>query len=176
MRNYIKFIPLLIIIILSIFIIKLIGTNNSLKESLPYLIKGEKIKYFNLIDNDGKKIDEKILKHDFPSLIFIFSRPCSPCNKSITYWKRLSSILKGKVNVYGIVLSNATEAHSFSSNAKLNFPIFIPEDINIFIKNFRIKINLPETILYKNGVVHLRLGEINYKDVTQIVRKAKGVK
>jgi len=175
MRNYLKFITFLIIIILFVFIIKLVGTNNSLKESLPYLVKGEKIKYFNLIDKNGKRINEKVLKNNSPSLIFIFSRPCSPCNKSIIYWKRLSSILRGKVHIYGIVLNTATEAYSFSSNTNLNFPIFVPEDINSFIKNFRIKINSPETILYKNGIVHLRLGEINSKDVTKIIKKVKGV-
>jgi len=175
MKRYSKYILYFIIFILLIFIIKLIFLNRDLINSLPYFIKGEKIKYFDLVDMNGKEINAQLLKKDTPSIIFIFSRPCSPCNRNIIYWRRMSDILKGKVNIYGIVLDSISNAKIFASKSELNFPIFVPQDLSGFIKRFRIKLNLPETILYKEGVIRSILGEVDGRGVAEIIKSAKGV-
>ncbi len=174
-RNFVTFLVVVGILIVSgAGFFKLYRANQQNKAAIPYLLKGEAIGYFDLIGDDAHTLDRTALKSKKPSLIFIFSKPCSPCNKNITYWKKISSILKDKVTVYGIVLGNESEAFNFSEQAKLNFKVFIPRDLKAFTSNLRIKLNFAQTIVYHdNRVVHLQLGDLNGDTASGIIRTAR---
>ena len=175
MKRYSRYIPYFIIFILLVLIIKLIILNKDLVNSLPYFIKGEKIEYFDLINMNGKNVNDQLLLGDKPSLIFVFSRPCSPCNKNIIYWKNMAEIFKGKVNIYGVILNSATEAFNLKEKSKVDFHLFIPENINKFIKHFRIKLNLAETNIYKDGVKYTSIGDLSGEEAVKIINIVKGI-
>jgi peroxiredoxin len=170
------FIILIIVVIFSTFsIVKLVRANNRLREHLPYLIAGEKIKNFDLIGMNNERITlGHIRESKKPILIFIFSRPCTPCNANIVYWKRMSEILKGRAIVYGIVLDDFKNANDFSLSANLNFDIYVPDQIGRFIKCFRLKFNLSQTILYhSNKVKLLKSGDLSNEDAFRFINIAK---
>lgn len=151
-------------------VFRLYQVNERNRAALPYLVNGESITYFNLVDDNAQSSDRSILDDSRPTLIFIFSRPCSPCNKNIVYWKKMAKLLKDKANIYGIVLNDASKAFSFSEEAKLNFKIFIPQDLDTFIQTMRLKMNLSQTIIYHNGGVRkLKLGELDGKEAIQFI-------
>jgi len=164
-----------IVVIAGFTAFKLAYTNKRIKNSLPYLTQGEKIKYFDLISVDDERIDSSIFESNRPQLIFIFSRPCSPCNKNIIYWKKMAEILKDKVYVYGIILDDVNEAFSFSKNARLNFNIYAPENLNEFIKKLRIKLNFSQTIVYYKNVKFVKLGDMESEEAVNIIKLAKGL-
>lgn len=180
MRNKCNWITCLLVII-SILIIagfsifKLVQTNNKLRKSIPYLQIGEKINNFDLLDKDARKINSSELHKDNQlSLIFIFSRPCTKCNKNVIYWQRLSRLVSGKANTYGIVMDNPGTAFAFEESANLDFKIYVPENIQGFQERMRIKLNFSQTILYKNGVRYMKLGDLdpdNAKQIIKIVRE-----
>lgn len=81
-------------------IIRQAKTIESIKKKMPLLIIGEKIDYFDLIGAEGNAIDNNFLKKSPYSLVFIFERPCSKCNKNIAYWKKVKSLIKDRIPVY----------------------------------------------------------------------------
>lgn len=166
---------LAIIIVLGFALYKSLNMNRLLRGSLPYLTPGEAIEYFHLSGMDARTIDASVLKQDIPSLIFIFSRPCSPCNKNIVYWKKMAEILKDKVTIYGVILGKVTDAYNFPENAKLNFNIYVPENIDEFIQKLRIKLNFPQTIVYHETVRFVKLGTMEGEDAVSIIKFVKGL-
>jgi len=147
--------------------------NSSLRDSLPYLLKGEKIDYFSLVDMDAKEIDHKTLNRDRVSIIFIMSRPCSPCDKNVMFFKKIAQILKDRVDIYGIVLDTPTEALNFVEKAKPNYKVYAPTHLETFLDKMRIKLNLSQIIVYKNKVELLRLGELAGETVSQLIEFTK---
>lgn len=144
--------------------------------SIPYIVPGDSIEYFELTGMDTSKLSASDLSIEQPVLIFIFSRPCSPCNKNIPYWKKIAKILNSRITTYGIVLSGLTEAYNFSEKAKLTFPVYVPNDIKQFIKKMKIKFNLPQTILYHKDKVYLtKLGKLDGDDTVDIINTAKKI-
>lgn len=176
-KNFIFTLVLLGALILSGFaLLKAIQINKQIRASIPYLLDGEQISYFDLMGQDYTYIDHKALDEQKPSLILIFSRPCSPCNKNILYWKKMATLFKNKVDIYGIVLNKSTENFEKLHQAKLNFKIFIPQDIEKFIKNMRIKLNLAQTIVYyKNKVQYLKLGKLDGDEATKVIKKVRAL-
>lgn len=168
-------------ILLSVFVFlgyalyKCHQANRKLRSSLPYLTVGESIHYFNLIGMDETRIDQSNLEKDRPVLIFIFSRPCSPCDKNLVYWKKMAEIFKEDVSVYGIILGKLTEAYNFSETSRLNFNIYVPEDAALFIREMRIKLNFSQTIIYSGKVRYVRLGEMNGEEAVGIIKTVKGM-
>ena len=136
------------IILVGFAIFRLYRINEKNKQELPYLLQGEKIECFDLIDEDANQVDASVFSSGRPVLIFIFSRPCSPCDKNIVYWLKMQEILEDQVNFYGIIPGNATEAFNFSEKAKLNFKLYVPVNLNEFIQRMRLKLNFSQTILY----------------------------
>ena len=170
-----KLIIVSILIIAGFTIFRFIQTNKKTRNSLPYLTQGEKIKYFDLIGEEGEKTDSLFLQSNMPSLIFIYSRPCNPCNKNIIFWKKIVEILDGDVSVYGIILDDQNEAFSYSRNANLNFKIYVPEDLDRFIEELRIKLNFSQTIVYHKGLSFLKLGELESEEVVNIIKLTKSL-
>ncbi len=164
-----------LILVMGFAIHQLYSNNTQLKNALPYLLENEKVEYFDLVGMDSQTVNAKVINSEKPSVVFVFSRPCSPCNKNLVYWKKLTMLLKGKVNVYGIVLDNVTAAYNFSEEAKLNFNIYVPEDLPKFISTMRIKLNYPQTIIYHKGVKFQKLGLIKGDEAGPIIEKAKAI-
>lgn len=156
-------------------IFKLYRMNQQAKANMPYLLIGEHVEYFDLLDEDANPISASTLEKDRPSIILIFSRPCSPCNKNIVYWRKIAEVLEKDVDIYGIVLGSASEAFNFAEEAKLNFKIYVPEDLEKFIKKQRIMLNFGQTILYTadNGVNYLKMGPLEGDEAVSIINMAK---
>lgn len=169
-------IPILlaIIIVMGFVLYKTMQSKKRLTESLPYFVEGESIEYFDLISMSSERIDASALEGDTPILIFIFSRPCSPCNKNIKFWKSIAGILKDKKNkIFGIALDNLSATYNFMKEARLNFDIYVPEELEIFLKRMRIKLNFAQTILYHKGVKVQKLGPLEADEVTRIINYIK---
>jgi len=164
----------IILIFLIFILVRLIQENKKLKNYIPHLIEGESIKYFDLISVDGERINSSVLKSNKPLFIFLFSRPCSPCNVNIVFWNEMVKIMKDKVKTFGIILSGHNKAFNFSKSKKTQFKIFVPANLDIFIKKMRIKSNFAQTILYYNNKIKIiRVGNIDGDTFTEILRKTK---
>lgn len=167
-------VALTVIIILGIALFQSIRLNQKLRKALPYLTEGETGQYFDLTDMEGKDIDLAALEEDRLSLIYVFSRPCSPCDKNIVYWKKIAEVLgKDHVNVYGIVLDSLTEAYNFAREARLNFKIYAPRNLEKFIEAWRVKSNHSQTILYQDRVRWLKLGEMSGEEAIKAINLGK---
>lgn len=164
-----------IIIVAGFVIFRLYQINEKNKQELPYLLQGEGIEYFDLIDEDAHQINASVFDGgQRPALIFIFSRPCSPCDKNIAYWRKMKEILKDQVDFYGIVLDETNAAFNFSEEARLNFKVYVPVDLDGFNRKLRIKLNFSQTILYDQGEVkYLKLGKLEGDEATRIINMAK---
>ena len=154
-------------------IFKLIQTNEELRQHIPYLLPGEAIKYFNILDKDGHELDLSALNSNRPALLFIFSRPCTKCNKNIIFWQKLAEIAMNKVDIYGIILDDLGKAFEFEEEAKLNFKIYVPDDIKKFEENLRIKLNFSQTIVYFNGLKYLKMGDMDSEETIKIIKLVK---
>lgn len=164
---------LAIVIVLGFALYKSLKANHIYRDSLPYLAVGEEIDYFDLTGMDAAAIDASVLKKDKPSLIFIFSRPCSPCNKNIVYWKKMAEVLKDKVHVYGIILGQPSEAYNFSEDVRLNFDIYVPENVDEFIRKMRVKLNFSQTIVYHEAVRLVQLGNMEGEEAVSLIKFVK---
>lgn len=168
---------LLIIAILvtaGVIITNLIQENKTLKAHVPCLVEGERIEYFDLKGMDEQVIDESNLEEEGTSLIFIFSRPCSPCNRNIVFWNRTANILKDDVRVFGIILDDFSRAHDFSQSKKLHFNIYVPVDLNRFVEQWRLKLDLAQTVLYHDlQVKTVEIGDLNGQSFTEMVKAAR---
>jgi len=179
MKNKYLIAIILIITINSGFIIyKLFRENKTLKEALPSLAIGETIRYFDLISVRGAKIDLSALNGDKPSLIFIFSRDCLTCNQdNIILWKKLVSLLKNDINTYGIVLNDISKIKNFLKRVKLNFDVYTPYNRKKFIKEFRIRFNVAQTIICENRKIKfIKLGKVDGIDIANIIKLIKDQK
>lgn len=162
-----------VIIILGFTLLKCIQSNKNLKKSLPYLTVDESSEYFTLIGMDENIVDRSVLKKEHPSLIFIFSRPCSPCNKNIIFWKKMAEVLKDKVTIYGIIIDSFSNAYNFYDKARLNFKIYIPADIKQFIEKWRLKLNYPQTAIYQNRIKFIKLGDLTSSETIKIIKMVR---
>lgn len=171
------FLALTALLILSGYtIFKLSAINSRHKAALPYLLNGESIQYFKLVNHRAEITGKSALNGDKPSLIFIFSRPCSPCNKNIVYWKKMAKLLQDKADIYGIILDDAGKAFGFAEEAKLNFNIYIPQDTGAFTDAMRLRMNLSQTIIYfRGGVRKLKMGDLNGKEAAVIIKTVRSL-
>jgi hypothetical protein len=165
-----------ILVVAGFTIFKLIQTNKDLHSHIPNLLQDETIKYFDLLDKDGRELDISALNTQNPVLLFVFSRPCTKCNKNIIFWQKLTEIAQNKVDVYGIVLDDLGKAFEFEEEAKLNFKIYVPENIKKFEKNLRIKLNFSQTIVYSNGVKYLKMGNLQGEETVKIIKLLRNLK
>jgi hypothetical protein len=52
----------------------------------------------------------------------------------------------------------------------------VPEDLERFTEEMRVKLNFPQTIIYHNGkVVSLKLGTLESEDAGKIIKTAKAL-
>ena len=158
--------------ILSAYLVfRLVQENQKIKNELPYFMPGERINYFDLISVDNNSVDASVLRNSKkPSLIFIFTTPCSPCNKNIVFWNKLADIVKDKVSIYGIILDDVSQAYSFSESSKSYFGIYVPKRIDEFKNNMRLKLNIEQTILCEaNKVKFAYIGTLDINELSKFL-------
>lgn len=167
-------------LIISLFsLYKFFKENRYLRQSIPYLLPQEKIQYFSLNDVQANSIDKTVLENNPVSLIIIFQRPCSPCDKNTPFYKKMAEAIKDDAHVYGIVANNIEAAIDFSDKAKLNFTIYAPEDLKRFIETFRLTLHLPQIIVYTSKVEYVKVGYLSGEEAIKIIntiRQLKGQK
>ena len=164
------------LLIVSIFLnIKLFKENKFLKDSLPFLIAGEKISYFKLIDMDAKSIDVNELNSSQIALIFIINESCIDCSGNLPLFNKMSRILtKDGIKVFGIIPDTPSKMVNFSENNKLDFKLYVPEDLAKFKKELRLKTTTDQIIFYYKEKVILNFsGRLDGNSYTGILRKAK---
>ena len=169
-------ISILVIFILSYIIIKQNKSLLELKNSIPHMVIGETIDYFDLVCENGITINATVFnqkqKYKY-SVIFILSRPCAPCNKNLPFWKKISSIKN--VDAYGIMINSKSEMINFSKSMKLNFNLFCPINTKRFRKAFKIKNKLSHTLLIKSrSVLFAKVGELSANDYFKMTKILKG--
>lgn len=169
---------LAIIILLSFLLFKCIKENTALKGALPYVLTGEKINSIDLINVDEPAVTRKNLAASKFSLIFIIPRSsCITCDKNMVYWKKCAELFSDNISIYGIVLTNLTEAANSSQDAKLNFPLFVPENLAAFSSKFRIKYNYAQTIICKGTKIeYLQFGDLNGETAVNLIKLLKNLK
>ncbi|MCK4764603.1 MAG: redoxin domain-containing protein [Candidatus Aminicenantes bacterium] len=165
-KNTLTIVLVVVVILLSILLIGTALQNKKLRTTLPYLVPGEKIKYFDVTGANEELVKAEVLTKAPLSLIFIFNRKCSTCDGNILYWNRMAKLVKkDNVKIYGIILPGPTEMFNFKEKAKVSFDLFTPENREKFKNRFRIKINLAQTILCVGDKVGLiKLGQLGGDD------------
>jgi len=179
MKNRTFILAIVALIVVALYIYKITNENIRLREAIPYLLIGEIIDYFDLKRADGVNVDSTYLNttDDRLKVIFIFESPCSACNKNLTFWKRMVSQGKREkdIDVFGIIMGSSEELMNAANLNFANFDLYCPIDIEQFKKSLHLKINLPQTILYKNKqVIYIKLGMLLLSDFHEIKAKFKG--
>jgi peroxiredoxin len=178
MRRFIIVLALASLLIVSVFLnIKFFRENKYLKNSLPFLIVGEKISYFNLIGKDAKSINVDELNKARIALIFIINESCFNCSGNLPLFNKMSRILKKDgVKVFGIIPDDPSKMFQFSENNKLDFKLYTPEEPDKFKRVLRLKAPTDQILLYyKRKVVLTFSGILDGKSYTGILRKAKQI-
>lgn len=145
----------------------------NLENSLPFLPYGERIKYFDLLDKEDKRIDKTFIEGNKISLIYVFERPCSPCNKNIMFWNKIASKFKDQVKVCGVIPEDFQDFFNQVERLRVNFRLFYPENLSKFLNELRIRTNTAQTILYSKGVRHLIPGDLESEDIFLLMEKIK---
>lgn len=144
------------------------------RASLPALMVGDKVPKLPLTDGTGRFYSTGYLRKT--GLIFIFRRPCSPCNTNYNLWRQMSRILRKRapeVKIRGIVLNGKEGLQQFEDSGSPGFPVCAPVEIQTFIRRFRIRLNLAQTLLVHHGRVRrLRIGELKGEDYRHFIRES----
>ena len=149
MKNFL-FLFVLALLIFSGFInYKLFKLTRHYKNALPYFLVGETIDYLDLQSTEENSPDLKELPENKVSIIYIFSQPCTPCDKNLIYLKKFARLLDKSVAVRGGVVGSLSEGHKFTRNAKLDFRIFVPVELEKFIDEFRLKFKHSQFLVCK---------------------------
>ena len=85
-------------------------------------------------------------------MILVFQQPCSRCNESLQLWERLAKILSKRAKIYGVIL-DMNEMANFAGRGEIAFRLYTPLEVDRFKKMFRLRINIPQTIIYNNNKV-----------------------
>ncbi len=148
--------------------------NRDLAEKIPFVTSNDIIEYFDLTGVDESRASLQDLKDQDQSLIFIFSRPCTPCNQNIIFWNKIAQIIGKKKKIYGIILSDLTEAYNFSQKANLEFTVYVPDDLEKFKKSWKIKTDHSKTILMRRDrPASTFIGNLEAEDTSKFITKAR---
>jgi hypothetical protein len=82
-------------------------------------------------------------------------------------------LLSDRVFVIGIIIGELSSALDLSGIVKLNFNLYVPNDIDDFIKSFRLKFFCSQTIVYLKTVKIVKIGELSIKDATELIIAVK---
>lgn len=165
---------LAVIILCGFTIFKFYQLKEEARANLPYLEIGEQIKYFDLIAEDSSKVNTSVINSGRMAVIFIASPNCTPCQQNFPYWRKLRKVIGDCSDYYLVIPTDATSAFNFAERMRLNFKIYVPIDLNIFLQAMRLKTSQAQTILYaQNEVKYLKLGNLEGNDAVNIINLAK---
>ena len=76
--------------------------------------------------------------------------------------------------VFGIIPGGANEVAEFLNSKKVLFKLYMPENLNLFLKKMRAQNNDAQTILYFDGEVNMiKVGDLDGRNFTEILKKAR---
>lgn len=119
----------IVVVSSAITILNLYRTNTQLKAAIPYLLPGEKPHYFHISDRKNEIFTR--LPQNRPVFIFIFSRPCSACEKNVYFWNKIIDLTTNKFMAMGIILDIRDFELIFEKSRTFKFRIYVPENIEI---------------------------------------------
>ncbi len=170
-KNFAILFLLVVVVVLGFSLYRAGLLIRELREHIPYLIVNETLPPFEFLSINEEKEESHAGEDSVPKLIYIFSRPCTRCDKNTIFLKKLYSILKGKVKFYGVVVADDSTAFNFAAKSKLPFPLFIPKDINAFVKSFRLSNNSSHLIIADNNKVqYVCIGTLTDVEVKHAIK------
>ena len=166
------------LLIFSVFInYRLFKINAQYKDALPFFIRGERIDYLALQSTDEHAPGLIGLPDNSLSILYIFSRPCTPCDKNLIYLKKFARLLDESVVMRGIVVGNLSEGYEFTQKANPGFAIFVPEDLNRFVKEYRLKFNHSQFIVCLGcEISFVKTGEFSDEEFIRIFNMIRTMK
>jgi len=142
-----------------------------LKAGNVFLSVGDDLKQLELVDIANNQKTHKL--NDGVSILFVFEKPCSPCNKNINFWNKIAILLREKVQTYGIIEEDFSNARETKLQNRVVFPLYAPVDVDEFRKVIPTSINLPQTVVVMNGKVsNLYVGQLSPESVKDIMQIA----
>ena len=171
------FISIALLIFSGFTIYKLIRLNRQYRNALPYRLVGETIEYLSLESTNENVPSLRELPGEMVSILYIFSQPCTICDKNLFYLKKFTRFLDKSVVIRGVVIGNFSDAYKFIQNAEPGFDVYVPEDLNRFIDEFRIKFNQSHLLVCKGKEIKfVRTGELSSDGFPQILRTIRSMK
>lgn len=175
MRKRIPWIVALVAVVAAVvsivWSVRLYRANRALLRSVPYLTVGEALPYRQLYDTRGQAVDVAALGAKWPVVLLLFEQPCSPCNRNVNLWRKMSGLLAGKAAVCGVVLESLEGLVNVNERSVFGFPLYCPREVESFKAQNRVYMNMAQTVLLVNGKVRfVKMGDIDGGDVTAICR------
>ena len=168
---------LFILIVFGFVLFKSTQSNQRLKNALPFLTVGEKVPDLKLIDITTENAEEISPDTSGTSIFIIFPRPCTICAKNIDFWNKMSSFFKNKIRFYAIVPGSMNDAFNFwksGGEKSLKFPVYVPNDLESFLKEFRLRLKLSQTILIAGGEIkRILMGQLDGDSAKTFIRHTK---
>lgn len=126
---------------------------------------GEAMSVEGLIALDAVSLDSSAA-----GLVYVFSTVCPFCERNIESWRNVAEMaLQKGLTVTGICLADADSAAHYARRHGLDFPIYVPQDIQSFRNQNHIG-GVPNTILTAAGfrVEEVWLGLLNEEQLKEI--------
>lgn len=152
LKNGVLFIALVLLIFSGFTNYKLFKLLRHYRNALPYLLADETIDYLDLESTDENIPALKELPDNVLSILYIFSQPCTACDKNLIYLKKFPRLLDKSVTVRGVVIGSLSDAYEFVQNAEPGFDIYVPKDLNRFGAEFRLKFNIRICLFAREGI------------------------
>jgi hypothetical protein len=176
-KNAALFIALALLIFSGFTNYKLFKLNRQYRNALPYFLVGETIDYLGLQSTEENGPDLKELPDNKVSILYIFSQPCTPCDKNLIYLKKFARLLDKSAAIRGVVVGDLSEAYEFVQNAKPGFDVYVPEDLNRFTDAFRLKFKHSHLLVCRGKEVQfVKMGELTSDEFTQIIKMIRSMK
>jgi hypothetical protein len=137
----------------------------ALKKKVPHLIVGDYALPIEVIKINGEEEFINFNNNYQKTLLFILSSSCVPCDKNLIFWRRLGYQLRNKARILLISLGEWEDMHNLKSYLKVDIPIYIPENKEKFIQDYRIR-NFSQTVLIdeKGKVEWIKANGLNADD------------
>jgi len=145
-----------------------INLKEHFKSLVPHLTVGESVPAVSFMNHE----DQPVALSDFevlPILLLVFERPCTTCTSNIPFWMKLSELAGERAHVLGIILDRG-EMISIAETKRLPFKLISPVDGDEFVRAWRLRLNLAQTMIVKGDRVrYIRLGNLMAKDMRGII-------
>lgn len=160
-----------LVVTLSIVLLNQKKEIGRLKMSNVFLAVGDELKQLDLTDISNNQMTHRL--NNGVSILFVFEKPCSPCNKNINYWNKIAILLRKSAQSYGIIEDDFENAKELKMHNRVIFPLYTPVNAEEFRRILPTSINLPQTVVVRDGKIsNLYVGQLDADLVKEIVQKA----